>query len=166
MKFAVNQEKHVDRVLQKLAECNSMTEKTRKLLKPLGSRSSGVMYSSCNIHKASAENGLSFRPILSNLNTPLGFGVSTPLRTTKLFKFWSCQHTFNDRRKKREQDVLLWRKYGPWTRQIYNLCQPPTNFKRNWYSFWQLITICLQNCHDSQIPIYMFPRFLRLDCFA
>ena len=32
LNFAVNQEKHVDKVLKKLVESNSMTEKNRKFL--------------------------------------------------------------------------------------------------------------------------------------
>ena len=43
LKFAVNQEKHVAKVLKKLVESSSMTEKNRKLWKPVGSRP-GVMY--------------------------------------------------------------------------------------------------------------------------
>ena len=69
LNFAVDQEKHVDKVCKKLVESNGMTEKNRKLLKPVCSKP-GVMYSSCNANKASAENCLSFRPILSTLNTP------------------------------------------------------------------------------------------------
>ena len=46
-----------------------MTEKTRKSLKPLGTRP-GVMYGSCKVHKGSVGNCLPFRPILSALNTP------------------------------------------------------------------------------------------------
>ena len=46
-----------------------MTEKTRKSLKQVGIRA-GVMYSSCNVHKASVGNCLPFRQILSALNTP------------------------------------------------------------------------------------------------
>ena len=68
MNFAVNQEKRVDRVLRKLVESKSMTEKIRKSLKPVGSRP-GVMYGSCKVHKVSVENCPSFRPILSALNT-------------------------------------------------------------------------------------------------
>ena len=41
--FAVNQEKHVAKVLKKRVESSSMTEKNRKLLKPVGSRL-GVTY--------------------------------------------------------------------------------------------------------------------------
>ena len=44
-----------------------MTEKTRKSLKPVGTRP-GIMYGSCKVHKA--RNFPSFRPILSALNTP------------------------------------------------------------------------------------------------
>ena len=67
--FAINQEKHVDKVLKKLVESKSMTEKTRKSLKPVGTRP-GVMYGSCKVHKASVGNCPPFRPILSALNTP------------------------------------------------------------------------------------------------
>ena len=52
LNFAINQEKHVDKVLKKLVESKSMTEKTRKSLKPGGTRP-GVMYDSCTVHKAS-----------------------------------------------------------------------------------------------------------------
>ena len=46
-----------------------MTEKTRKSLKPVGTRP-GVMYGSCKVHKASVGNCPPFRPISSVLNTP------------------------------------------------------------------------------------------------
>ena len=42
LNFAISQEKHVDKVLKKLVESKSMTEKTRKSLKPVGTRP-GVM---------------------------------------------------------------------------------------------------------------------------
>ena len=35
LSFAVNQEKHVYKVLEKLVESSSMTEKNKKLLKPV-----------------------------------------------------------------------------------------------------------------------------------
>ena len=76
MNFAINHEKHVDKVLKKLVESISVTDKTRKSLKPV-STTPGVMYGSCKVHKASIENYLPFRPILSALNTP----------TNKLAKF-------------------------------------------------------------------------------
>ena len=69
LNFAINQGKHVDKVLKKLVESKSMTEKTRKSLKPVGTRP-GVMYGSCKVHKASVGNCPPFRPILSALNTP------------------------------------------------------------------------------------------------
>ena len=50
--FAINQEKHVDKVLKKFVESKIMIEKTRKLLKPVGTRP-GIMYGTCNVHKAS-----------------------------------------------------------------------------------------------------------------
>ena len=55
LNFAINQEKHIDKVLKKLVESKSMTEKTRKSLKPVGTRP-GVMYGSCKVHKASVGN--------------------------------------------------------------------------------------------------------------
>ena len=47
-----------------------MIEKTKKCLKPVGTRP-GVMYGSCKVHKASVGNCPPFRPILSALNTPI-----------------------------------------------------------------------------------------------
>ena len=63
----INQEKHVDKVLKKLVESKSMTEITRKYLKPVGTRP-GVMYGLCKVHKASVGNRPPFRPFLSALN--------------------------------------------------------------------------------------------------
>ena len=37
LNFTVNQEKHAEKVLKKLVESNNVTEKNRKLLKPVGS---------------------------------------------------------------------------------------------------------------------------------
>ena len=76
LNFAVNREKHVEKVLKKLVESKSMTEKTRKSLKSVVTRP-GVMYGSCKLHKASIGNCPPFQPILSALNTP----------TYKLVKF-------------------------------------------------------------------------------
>ena len=64
LNFAINQEKHIDKVLKKLVESKSMTEKAGKSLKPVVTRP-GVMYGSCNVHKASVGNCPPFRPILS-----------------------------------------------------------------------------------------------------
>ena len=55
LSFAINQEKHVEKVLKKFVEFKSMTEKSRKSLKPVGTRP-GIMYSSCKVHKASVGN--------------------------------------------------------------------------------------------------------------
>ena len=52
LNFTINQEKHVDEVLKKLVKSMSMTEKTRKSLKPVYTRPV-VMYGSCKVHKAS-----------------------------------------------------------------------------------------------------------------
>ena len=69
LNFAINQEKHVDKVFKKFVESKTMTEKTRKSLKPLGTRP-GIMYRSCKVHKATVGNCPPFRPILSALNIP------------------------------------------------------------------------------------------------
>ena len=69
LNFAVNQEKHADKVLKKLAKSSSMTAKTRASLKPVASRPA-AMYGSCKVHKESVEDCSPFRPILSALNTP------------------------------------------------------------------------------------------------
>ena len=69
LNFAINQEKHVDKVLKKLVESKSMTEKTRKSLKPVGTKP-GFMYGLCEVHKASLGVCPPFRPILLALNIP------------------------------------------------------------------------------------------------
>ena len=69
LNFAISQEKHIDKFLKKLVESKSMTEKTRKSLKPVGTRPV-VMYGSYKVHKGSVGNCPPFRPILSALNTP------------------------------------------------------------------------------------------------
>ena len=48
IEFCCQPRKRVDKVLKKLVEPNSMTEKDKKSLKPVGSRS-GVMYSLCKV---------------------------------------------------------------------------------------------------------------------
>ena len=69
LNFVINQEKQVDKVLKELAESKNMTKITRKSLKPVGTKP-GVMYGSCNVHKASVGDCPPFRPILSALNAP------------------------------------------------------------------------------------------------
>ena len=69
LNFAINQGKHVDKVLKKFVESKSMTAKTRKSLKPVSTRP-GIMYGSCKVHKASVGNCPPFRPIWSAFNTP------------------------------------------------------------------------------------------------
>ena len=64
LNFAINQEKHVDKVLEKRVELSSMTEKKKKSLKPVCSRP-GVMYGSCKAHRTSVENCLSLPKFVS-----------------------------------------------------------------------------------------------------
>ena len=50
LKFAVNQEKRVDNILKKFVASNSISEKRRRFLKPVGTRP-GIMYGLCKVHK-------------------------------------------------------------------------------------------------------------------
>ena len=43
LSFAVNQKKRVDNILQKLVASNSLSEETRRSLKPVGTRT-GLIY--------------------------------------------------------------------------------------------------------------------------
>ena len=67
--FVANQEKHVDNILKKLVVSNSISEKTRKSLKPVGTMP-GITYGLCKVHKDIIDNFLPFWPIFSAVNTP------------------------------------------------------------------------------------------------
>ena len=69
LNFAINQEKRVDNILKKLLASNSISEETRRSLKPVGTRP-GIMYGLCKVHKDIVDNCPPFRPILSAINTP------------------------------------------------------------------------------------------------
>ena len=49
---------------------NSISEETRRSLKPVGTRP-GIMYGLYKVHKDIIDNCLPFRPILSAINTPI-----------------------------------------------------------------------------------------------
>ena len=93
LNFAINQEKCVTNFLKKLVASNSISEETRRSLKPVGTRP-GIMYGLCKVHKDIIDNCPPFRPILSAINTP----------TYKLAKFLvpilksltSNEHTVKD----------------------------------------------------------------------
>ena len=68
LNFSINQVKHADNFFKKFVESKRMTEKTRKSLKPVGTRP-GIMYGSCKVHKTGIGNCPPFGPILSALNT-------------------------------------------------------------------------------------------------
>ena len=93
LNFAINQEKRVDNIFKKLVASKSISEETRRSLKPVGTRP-GIMYGLCKVHKDIVENCPPFRPILSAINTP----------TYKLAKFLvpilkslsSNEHTVKD----------------------------------------------------------------------
>ena len=70
LNFAINQEKHVDNILKKLVVSNSISEETRRYLKPVGTKP-GIMYGLCKVHKDIIDNCPSFGPILSAINTPI-----------------------------------------------------------------------------------------------
>ena len=50
LNFAVNQEKRVDNTLKKLVASNSISEETRRSLKPVGT-GPGIMYGLCKVLK-------------------------------------------------------------------------------------------------------------------
>ena len=68
LNFAINHEKRVGNILKKLVVSNSISEGTRRSLKPVGTRP-GIMYGLCKFHK-DIDNCPPFRPILSAINTP------------------------------------------------------------------------------------------------
>ena len=68
LNFAINQEKRIDNNLKKLVASNSISEETRRSLKPVGTRP-GIMYGLCKVHKDSIDSFPPFRPILSAMNT-------------------------------------------------------------------------------------------------
>ena len=69
LNFTTSQEKRIDKIYKKLVDSNSMSEETRKHLKPVGTRP-GIMYGSCKMHKKCVDGSPPFRPILSALQTP------------------------------------------------------------------------------------------------
>ena len=68
LNFAVSQEKHVGNILKTPVASNSMSEETRRSLKPVGTRP-GLMYGLCKVHK-DIVNCPPFRPISLSINTP------------------------------------------------------------------------------------------------
>ena len=66
--FGISKEKRIDTVLKKLVS-NSISEKKRRSLKPVGTRP-GIMWGLCKVHKDIIGNFLPFRPILSAINIP------------------------------------------------------------------------------------------------
>ena len=69
LNFAINQEKRIDNILKKLVASNSISEETRRSLKPVGTRP-GIMYGLCKALKDFIDKCLPFWPILSAVNTP------------------------------------------------------------------------------------------------
>ena len=56
-------------LLKKFVATNSVSEETKKSLKPVGT-TPGIMYGLCKVHKNIIDNCPPFRPILSAINTP------------------------------------------------------------------------------------------------
>ena len=69
LNFAVSQEKLDDNILKKLVATNSISEETRRSLKPVETKP-GIMYGLCRVNKDVIDNCPPFRPILSAINTP------------------------------------------------------------------------------------------------
>ena len=70
LNLTVNQEKRVDNIFKQLVGSNSISEETRRSLKPVGTRPS-IMYGLCKIQKDIIDNCPSFRSILSTVNIPI-----------------------------------------------------------------------------------------------
>ena len=68
LNFAANQEKHVDNTFKNLVASNSISEDTRRSLKPVGTRP-GIMYGLRKVTKDIINNCPPFWPILSSINT-------------------------------------------------------------------------------------------------
>ena len=93
LNFTINQEKSVGNILKKLVTSSSISEETRRSLKPVGTRP-GIMYGLCEVHGDIIDNCPSFRPFLSAIYTPI----------SKLAKFFvpilksltSNEYTVND----------------------------------------------------------------------
>ena len=67
--FTTSQEKRNDKIYEKLVDSNSMSEETRRHLKPVGTRP-GILYGSCKVHKKCVDGCPLFRPISSALQKP------------------------------------------------------------------------------------------------
>ena len=63
--FITSQEKRISKIHKKLVDSNSISEETRRHLKPVETRT-GIMYVSCKVHKKGTDGCPSFRPILSD----------------------------------------------------------------------------------------------------
>ena len=50
LNFITSRKKRIDKIYKKLVDSNSISEETRKHLKPMGTRP-GIMYSPCKMHK-------------------------------------------------------------------------------------------------------------------
>ena len=55
LNFAINPEKRVDNILKKLVASDSISQETRRYLKPVGTRR-GIMYGLCKVHKDIIDN--------------------------------------------------------------------------------------------------------------
>ena len=69
LNFITSQEKCIDKIYRKLVDSNSISEETRRHVKPVGTRL-GIMYGSSKVHKKCVDGCLPFRSILSALQTP------------------------------------------------------------------------------------------------
>ena len=68
LNFITSQEKLTDKIYKKLIDSNSMSEETRRHLKPVGTRP-GIMYGSCKVHKKCVDGCPPFKPISSALQS-------------------------------------------------------------------------------------------------
>ena len=69
LNFITSQEKCTDKIYKKFVDSNSISEETRRHLKPVRTRPE-IMYGYCKKNKKCVDGSPPFRPYLSALETP------------------------------------------------------------------------------------------------
>ena len=94
------------KLYKKLVVSNSMSEETRRHLKPAGTRP-GIMYGSCKAHKKCVDGCPPFTPILSGLQTPTykPAKYSAPILESLTNNKYTVKDSFNFATDTVEQDI-------------------------------------------------------------
>ena len=94
------------KLYKKLVVSNSMSEETRRHLKPAGTRP-GIMYGSCKAHEKCVDGCPPFTPILSGLQTPTykPAKYSAPILESLTNNKYTVKDSFNFATDTVEQDI-------------------------------------------------------------